>query len=102
MARFKAGDYEAARATLLAAIEAGNESGGACLYLGLAEEELQDWSAARTAYNRYLVVGQSAQVRAEVRNRLSSGSPLACVHALSRVRWASDVGRRRSFYPCRR
>lgn len=71
MARFKAGDYEAARVPLQAAVDAGNESGGAYLYLGLVQEELQDWSAARAAYNRYLVVGQSTAVREEVRKRLT-------------------------------
>lgn len=71
MAQFKATDYEAARASLQAAIEGGNESGPAFLYLGMTAEELQDWTAARQAYNSYLNVGASAPARDEVRKRLT-------------------------------
>ncbi len=71
VAQFKAGNADQARVTLAAAIEAGNESGPAYLYLGMAEEEMEDWSAARTAYNRYLDVGASAAGREEVRKRLT-------------------------------
>lgn len=71
MAQFKASEYEASRETLRSAIDAGNESGPAFLYLGMAEEELEDWSAAREAYNRYLEVGVSGPARAEVRKRLT-------------------------------
>lgn len=71
MAQFKASEYEASRETLRSAIDAGNESGPAFLYLGMAEEELEDWSAARDAYNRYLEVGVSAPARSEVRKRLT-------------------------------
>ncbi|MGE0160165.1 MAG: tetratricopeptide repeat protein [Gemmatimonadales bacterium] len=71
MAQFEAGDHEAARATLRAAVDAGNESGPAFLYLGMASEELEDWTAARDAYDRYLTVGASADAREEVRKRLT-------------------------------
>ena len=71
MARFKAGSYEAAAATLSEAIEAGNESGAAFLYLGMAQEELEDWTAARSAYNSYLDTGLSGPTRDEVRERLT-------------------------------
>ena len=71
MAQFKAGDYEAARATLQGAIEAGSESGAAYLYLGLSNEELQDWTAAREAYTTYLDLGLSTEARDEVRSRLT-------------------------------
>ena len=71
MARFKAGAYEEAAETLSGAIEAGNESGAAFLYLGMAQEELQDWTAARSAYNRYLDTGLSGPAREEVRERLT-------------------------------
>jgi Tfp pilus assembly protein PilF len=71
MAQFEAGDNEAARTTLQAAVDAGNESGPAFLYLGMASEELEDWTTARDAYDRYLTVGASSEARDEVRNRLT-------------------------------
>ena len=71
MAQFKAEDYEAARVSLQSAVDAGNESGPAFLYLGFVQEELEDWSAARNAYDRYLVVGTSGPARDEVRKRLT-------------------------------
>jgi tetratricopeptide (TPR) repeat protein len=71
MAQYAGGDYEAARVTLQGAVEAGNESGPALLYLGMTQEELQDWSAARDAYSRYLNVGASSETRDEVRRRLT-------------------------------
>jgi hypothetical protein len=39
MAQFEAGDNEAARTTLQGAVSAGNQSGPAYLYLGMANEE---------------------------------------------------------------
>lgn len=71
MAQFKASEFEAARTTLQGAVDAGNESGPAFLYLGMVQEELQDWSGARDSYNRYLVVGASSPARDEVRKRLT-------------------------------
>lgn len=71
MAQFKAGDFENSRRTLMAAREAGDESGPMYLYLGMAQEELQDWTAAREAYNRYLEVGASTPAVGEVRKRLT-------------------------------
>lgn len=71
MAQFKAADYEAARTALQGAVDAGNETGAAYLYLGMVQEELENWSAAREAYNRYLVVGESSAGRNEVRKRLT-------------------------------
>lgn len=71
MAQFEAGDFEASRTTLRGAREAGEESGPLFLYLGMAEEELQNWSAAREAYNVYLDVGSSTPAVNEVRKRLT-------------------------------
>jgi tetratricopeptide (TPR) repeat protein len=71
MAQYAAGDYEAARTQLQAAVDAGNRSGAAYLYLGLVQEELQDWAAAREAYTRYLSVASSSEARDEVRRRLT-------------------------------
>jgi len=71
MAQYAAGDFETARMTLQGAVDAGNESGPALLYLGFTNEELQDWTAARDAYTRYLTVGTSSEARDEVRRRLT-------------------------------
>jgi tetratricopeptide (TPR) repeat protein len=71
MAQYKAGDFDAAEAMLRGAIDAGNQSGAAFLYLGMVQEERQDWSAARDAYNQYLVVGSSTEAMDEVRKRLT-------------------------------
>jgi Tfp pilus assembly protein PilF len=71
MAQFEAGDHERARATLQGAVDAGNESGPAFLYLGMANEELEDWAASRDAYDRYLTLGASSEAREEVRERLT-------------------------------
>jgi len=71
MAQYKSGDFDAAQTALEGAIEAGNESGAAFLYLGMVQEERQDWSAAREAYNQYLIVGSSTDALDEVRKRLT-------------------------------
>ena len=71
MAQFEAGEHEAARSTLQGAVDAGDESGAAFLYLGMASEELEDWSAARDAYTRYLSRGSSSEAATEVRKRLT-------------------------------
>lgn len=71
MAQFKAGDLDAAEVNLQAAIESGNESGAAFLYLGMVQEEREDWSSARDAYNQYLTVGSSSDARDQVRRRLT-------------------------------
>ena len=71
MAQFEAGDFQSSLATLQAAVDAGADSGPALLYLGMVQEELQDWSAARAAYTQYLTVGTSGALREEVRRRLT-------------------------------
>jgi tetratricopeptide (TPR) repeat protein len=71
VAYFMAGRHEDARRTLNDAIAAGATDGAAFLYLGLASEELEDFTAARAAYNRYLETGSSSRVRGQIRNRLA-------------------------------
>lgn len=71
MAQYMAGSFDAAETTLQGAIDAGNQSGATYLYLGMVQEERQDWSAARDAYNQYLVVGSSTEAMNEVRKRLT-------------------------------
>jgi TolB-like protein len=71
IAYFLAGRHEDSRRTLGSAIEAGATEGAAYLYLGLANEELEDYVAARAAYDRYLRVGTSSRVTGEIRGRLA-------------------------------
>ncbi len=71
MAQFEAGEHEAARTSLQGAVDAGDPSGAALLYLGMASEELEDWAAARDAYTRYLSEGASSEAVNEVRKRLT-------------------------------
>ena len=71
MAQFKAEDYAQALATLQGAIEAGNQSGAAYLYLGMAEEQMENWAGARDAYSTYLDVGRSDPLKEELRRRLT-------------------------------
>ena len=59
------------RAALQAAVDGGNESGPALLYLGLVQEEFEEWSAARDAYSQYLDVGRSEQLKEVVRRQLT-------------------------------
>lgn len=70
MAQFKAEDYADALATLQGAVDAGNETGAAYLYLGMAQEQLENWSGAREAYSSYLEVGRSDPLKNELRRRL--------------------------------
>jgi tetratricopeptide (TPR) repeat protein len=70
MAQFKAEDYEQALATLQGAVDAGNQTGAAYLYLGMSQEQLDNWAGARDAYSRYLEVGRSDPLKGEVTQRL--------------------------------
>lgn len=70
MARFAAGENEAARELLQSAVDAGHLTGPALLYLGMSEEELGRWVRARTAYATYLEVNGSGPMADEVRRRL--------------------------------
>lgn len=65
------GRYEEARATLTRAVATGDEPDVAHLYLGLASEELGEWTAARLAYQRYLEDGATDRVAGEIRGRLA-------------------------------
>ena len=70
MAQFKSEDYARSLATLQGAIDAGNETGAAYLYLGMSQEQLENWSGARDAYSTYLEVGRSDPLKEELRKRL--------------------------------
>jgi TolB-like protein len=71
VAYFKASRWADARAALDSATARDPQNGLAAIYLGLATEELGDFTAARQAYQRYLEVGRSGDVRAAARRRLA-------------------------------
>lgn len=71
VAYFRAERYESARATLGRTVDEGAENGAAFLYLGLANEELENWSGARDAYSRYLDLGRFDPLKDELRSRLT-------------------------------
>jgi tetratricopeptide (TPR) repeat protein len=70
MAFYQSGDFARALSMLQGAVDAGNESGVAFLYLGLTHETAENWAGARDAYSRYLDVGESGALREELRTRL--------------------------------
>jgi len=71
VAYFIAERYPDAKRSLQAAVDAGGTEGATYLYLGLANEELEDFQAARQAYNSYLEAGSSSDIKGEIRGRLS-------------------------------
>lgn len=71
IAYYQADRFEEARSTLQAAIEDGAESGAAHLHLGLAQEELENWSEARRAYSSYLDAGGSGPLVEDIEARLT-------------------------------
>lgn len=71
IAYHRAERFDAARATLGRAVEEGATSGAAFLFLGLANEALEDWTGAREAYSRYLEVGRFDPLKDQLRGRLA-------------------------------
>lgn len=71
VAYFMAERYPDAKRALQAAVDAGGTEGAAYLYLGLANEELEDFPAARHSYNRYLETGSNSKIKGEIRGRLA-------------------------------
>ena len=70
IALFKAGQHQDAVATLGPAVQAGDAPAAAYLYLGLANEELQNWGAARQAYTSYIESERTDPLLDQVRGRL--------------------------------
>jgi tetratricopeptide (TPR) repeat protein len=84
------GRNEEARRTLQQAVESGSAEGAAHLYLGLASEELGDWSGARSAYEAYLRQGGTSRIRNQVRGRLAIVSRQE-IRALARQALAQEA-----------
>jgi len=70
MGQFKTGDFTSALGSLQGAVDGGQRTGPAFLYLGMVHEELGDWASAGEVYNQFLSVGRSEELKQEVRNRL--------------------------------
>lgn len=70
IARFRQGNFFLAAETLESALEDGATDGATYLHLGLAHEELGEFGRARSAYTRYLEVGRSGPLVAEIQERL--------------------------------
>jgi tetratricopeptide (TPR) repeat protein len=70
MAQYKARSYGEATDALNEAIETGEASGAAYLYLGLANEDLEEWTEAREAYTAYLDRGRYGPLMEEIQQRL--------------------------------
>jgi tetratricopeptide (TPR) repeat protein len=71
IAYYNAKRYEDARKTLSAVTAQPNAPGAAYMYLGLANEELKDWTAARNAYEKYVAIGSAGDLKEQIRNRLA-------------------------------
>jgi tetratricopeptide (TPR) repeat protein len=70
IALFKAGQNEDAIATLGPVVQAVDASAAAYLYLGLANEELENWAAARAAYAGFIDTGREDPLSDQVAGRL--------------------------------
>jgi tetratricopeptide (TPR) repeat protein len=70
IAYYKAERNQDALSRLSEAIEAGSDAAATFLYLGLANEALEDWGAARSAYTQYLDVGKWDPLREQIERRL--------------------------------
>ena len=63
--------YEDARRVLQPVVAANTSNGAAFLYLGIASEELSDFTGARTAYEKFLETGRDTGLKADIRARLA-------------------------------
>lgn len=71
VAYFKANRYEEARTALDTAAVRDPGNGIAAIYLGMTTEALGDFPAARAAYERYVTVARSRELRNTARQRLA-------------------------------
>lgn len=70
VAYYKANRFADARAVLEQARTLDPRDGVSALYAGLASERLEDYTAAKAAYNDYLKVGRSRRARTQIQQRL--------------------------------
>ena len=72
IAYFQVQQYAEAKDALAAAERALPNDGVTALYTGMTAEAMNDLSAARDAYSRYLTVGTSARTKKQIRDRLAT------------------------------
>jgi TolB-like protein len=70
VAYFRGNRYEEARAVLDSALALDPQNGVAAIYLGMTAEAMGDFAAARAAYQRYIEVGRSGELRGAAQQRL--------------------------------
>jgi len=68
---FRANRYPEARAVLDSALVIAPQSGIAAIYLGMTAEAQGDFTTARAAYQRYIEIGRSNELRNAARQRLA-------------------------------
>jgi tetratricopeptide (TPR) repeat protein len=71
VAYFKAERYQDARPVLDSAVAHDPNNGVAAVYLGMTAEQLGDFATARTAYQRYVGLASSSELKATAQQRLS-------------------------------
>lgn len=71
VAYLRANRLAEARGMLDSAVVIDPSSGLAAIYLGMTTEGLGDFAAARTAYQRYIAVSRSSELRGAARQRLA-------------------------------
>lgn len=71
VAYFKASRFQEARQALDSAVARDPRNGIAAIYLGITTEELGDFAAARSAYERYIAIARSRALRSTARQRLA-------------------------------
>ncbi|MGD0484801.1 MAG: tetratricopeptide repeat protein [Gemmatimonadales bacterium] len=71
VAYFKAGRFADARQALDSAVARDARNGLAAIYLGMATEAVGDFPAARTAYQHYVDIARSGELRETARRRLA-------------------------------
>ena len=71
VAYFKADRYADARRALDSAVARDARNGLAAIYLGMATEAVGDFPAARTAYQHYVDIARSGELRETARRRLA-------------------------------
>ncbi len=71
VAYFKAGRYRDARPVLDSAVARDPRDGVAAIYLGMTAEQLGDFAAARAAYQRFIPLAASSELKATAQQRLA-------------------------------